>query len=59
MSQNQEPLAYSIAGACKASSLGKTKIYELIAEGRLETIRIGRRTLIPADSLRALVKGEA
>ena len=56
---NPEPLAYSVADACRVSTLGKTKIYALIAEGRLESRRIGNRTLIPAGSLRALIEGAA
>jgi len=31
--------------------IGKTKLYELIAEGELEAIRIGRRTLIMQSSI--------
>lgn len=52
-----EPLAYSIADACRVSSIGKTRIYSLIAEGRLEVRKIGKRTLIPAASLRRLIEG--
>ena len=54
-----EPLAYSIADACRVTSIGRTRLYILIAEGRLEVRKIGRRTLIPAASLRALVGGQA
>jgi len=36
--------------------IGKTKLYELIAEGELETIRIGRRTLIMQASIDALIQ---
>ena len=54
-----QPLAYSVADACKVSSIGKTRLYTLIAEGRLEARKIGKRTLIPAASLRALIDGEA
>ena len=54
-----QPLAYSIADACKVSSIGKTRLYALIKEGRLEARKIGKRTLIPAASLRALIDGEA
>ena len=54
-----EPLAYSVADACRVSTLGKTKIYALIAEGKLEARRIGTRTIIPAASLRALIEGNA
>lgn len=57
--QYPQPLAYSVAEACKVSSIGKTRLYALIAEGRLEARKIGKRTLIPAASLRALIEGEA
>lgn len=52
------PLAYSIKEACRVSSLGRTRVYQLIAAGRLETRKLGRRTLIPAASLRALLEGD-
>ena len=52
-------LAYSIKEACLASSLGKTTIYAHIAAGHLKAIRIGGRTVIPADSLHALINGES
>jgi excisionase family DNA binding protein len=54
-----EPLAYSIKEACQVSSLGRTRLYQLIGEGRLEARKIGKRTLIPAASLRALIEGRA
>lgn len=50
-----EPLAYDIAAACRVSTIGKTRIYELIKEGRLESRRIGRRRVVLADSLRRLL----
>jgi len=56
---NPEPLAYSVADACKVSSIGKTRLYALIAEGRLDARKIGKRTLIPAASLRRLIEGDA
>lgn len=54
-----EPLAYSIADAVRVTSIGRTRIYGLIAEGSLEARRIGGRTIIPAASLRRLIDGEA
>lgn len=54
-----ESIAVSVKGAAKALSLGRTSIYQLIREGRLETIKIGRRTLIKADSVRSLVEDKA
>lgn len=50
-----EPIATSINGAAKALSLGRTSIYALIKEGRLETVKVGRRTLVKTASVRALI----
>jgi len=50
-----QKLAYSIREACEASSLGRTTIYALIGAGKLQAIRIGGRTVIPAESLNALI----
>ncbi len=50
-----DPLAYSIPDACRVSTICKTGIYALIAAGKLEARKIGRRTVIPADSLKRLI----
>ena len=50
-----EPIAYSINDTAKALSLGRTSIYALIKEGRLETLKLGRRTLVRVESIRRLV----
>ena len=52
------PLAYSIKEASRATSLGRTRIFQLIAAGRLEAVKIGSRTLIPAHALRTLLEGD-
>ena len=49
-------LAYSIPEAAAAISIGRSKIYALIAEGRIETRKIGKRTVIPAASLATLLE---
>lgn len=50
-------LAYSIREACAASSLSRTTIYGHISSGRLRAVRVGGRTVIPAEALEALVSG--
>ena len=55
-SQAPEPLAYSIRDAVAVSSLSRPRIYQLIKEGKLESRKLGRRTVILADSLRDLIK---
>lgn len=53
-----KPLVYSIAETIKISKLGKTNIYDRIREGELKVTRIGRRTLVRADSLHKLLNLE-
>ena len=50
------PLAYQVAHFCKAIGLGKTKFYELVAAGKIKTIVIGGRRLIPAQEAQRLVR---
>lgn len=48
-------LAYSVKEACKATSWGRTTLYSHISSGRLRTVRIAGRRLIPAEALIALL----
>lgn len=50
-----ERLAYSINETARTLSLGRTSIYAMIADGRLEAFKLGRRTLVKAESIRRLV----
>jgi excisionase family DNA binding protein len=52
-----EKLTFTISEAVSSTGIGRTKLYALIKEGQLETRKLGKRTLIPAPSLRALVDG--
>ena len=54
-SNGAEPLAVRIADAVRMTGIGRSKLYELIASGDLDTIKVGRCTLVPMDSLRALL----
>jgi len=52
-----DPIVTSIAEAKKAlGGIGTTKIYDLINRGDLAVIKLGRRTLVKTDSIRALVE---
>jgi len=48
----------SIKDTAKALSLGRTSIYALIRQGRLETVKVGRRTLVKVASIRRLLGDE-
>lgn len=52
-----EKIAFTIAEAVTSTGIGRTKLYDLIKQGQLETRKLGSRTLIPAPSLRSLVDG--
>lgn len=49
------PELVSIKEASRLLGLGRSTIYVLINEGRLQTRRIGRRTLIPRTAIEALL----
>ena len=48
-------LAYTMTEALNAVPIGRTKLFELVATGKLRSITIGTRRLIPADALDALM----
>ena len=54
-----KPLTYSVNDAAQVSSLGRTRLYELINKGKLDRIKVGGRTLIKADSLHRLLEIDA
>ena len=57
--QPAHALSFTVAAASELSGLGKTSLYALMREGKLRRIKIGDRTLIGGDSLRALLGIEA
>lgn len=50
-----EPLTVRIATAVRITGLSRSRIYELIQSGDLETVKVGRATLVQFGSLKALV----
>lgn len=50
------PLAYTVDDAVLASGFSRSRIYYEIAAGRLRAVKAGKRTLVFADSLLALLK---
>lgn len=51
MTLDKPKLAYTVLEAARALGLGKTTIWERIAEGRITARTDGRRTLIDAEEL--------
>ncbi len=51
-----EPLAVRIKEACRLTGIGRSKLYELIAAGEIEIVKIGAITLVPISSLKGLLQ---
>lgn len=48
-------LALTVKETCDALSIGVTKCYELINEGKLDTVKIGRGTRVKVSSIHRLL----
>jgi excisionase family DNA binding protein len=48
-------LGYSFKEAAAATSLSRRTLEYMIAQGRLDAVKVGRRTVIKAKSLESLI----
>lgn len=44
---------YTVLEAAGELNIGRSLLYRLIASGQIETVHIGRKTLVPRESLEA------
>lgn len=52
-----EPILIPIwPDAAKLVGLGRTTMFELVAEGRIATVKVGRKRLVAPDELRAFAR---
>ncbi|MDP2874571.1 MAG: helix-turn-helix domain-containing protein [Holophaga sp.] len=49
------PLAYCVENTAKVLGIGRTFVFQLIKEGKLKAVKIGRRTLIPVVEAEAFL----
>lgn len=54
-----QPLTLTINDAARTLGIGRTHLYRLISEGKVETVSLGRRGLVKTASLRKLTGTEA
>ncbi|MBK6708510.1 MAG: helix-turn-helix domain-containing protein [Sphingomonadales bacterium] len=52
----QTPYLCSISDAATALGIGRTKTYEMLNSGELESIQIGTRRLVKLDSIKAFIE---
>lgn len=57
--QRIEPLTVRISTAVRITGLSRSRIYELIQSGDLDTVKVGRATLVQYASLKALTASRA
>jgi len=55
---NVEPLAYSVTDVMSRTGLCRATIYNLINSGRLKSVKVGTRRLVPVSALHELLKPE-
>lgn len=51
-------LAVSVKEAARIIGVGRTSLYSMIRDGRIETLKIGRRTVVKTSSLRRIIDQE-
>lgn len=54
----QEPVLLRIPEAAEVLAIGRSTVYELIADGRLETVHIGRSVRVTSSSIEAFIDAE-
>ncbi len=50
-----EKLAYSASEAAETLGVSERHVRDMVSEGQIRVVRLGRRLLIPADALRELL----
>ena len=55
-SLSPEPICVRVNDAARMIGVGRTKLYELIAAGEVETVKFGKSTRITTASLHDLIR---
>jgi excisionase family DNA binding protein len=51
-----EPICVKVNDAARMIGVGRTKLYELIAAGEVDVVKLGKSTRVTTASLRALIQ---
>jgi excisionase family DNA binding protein len=57
--QHQERRAYTVREFCAAFRVSHSHVYKLFETGRLRSVRVGGKRLIPVEAAQALMNGGA
>lgn len=53
---NPAPLCVRVNVAARMMGIGRTKLYELIGNGEVDAIKVGKATLVTTASLNAMIE---
>jgi excisionase family DNA binding protein len=51
----ERPLAYQVNAFCRSIGIGRSKFYDLIKEGKIRTVLVGGRRVVPATEAERLL----
>ncbi|PKP98247.1 MAG: excisionase [Alphaproteobacteria bacterium HGW-Alphaproteobacteria-13] len=54
--RSPDPICVRVNDAARMIGVGRTKLYELIAAGEIETVKLGKATRITTASLHDLIR---
>ena len=52
------PITCTVNDACKASGIGRTKLYEAIKNNELDIVKVGSRTLLKVEQLKSWLESK-
>jgi excisionase family DNA binding protein len=52
-----DQLLYTIGQCCRLAAIGRTKFYELVANGEIPVRKVGKKTLVAAADLKRWAEG--
>jgi excisionase family DNA binding protein len=52
-----EPEVVSVDEVCRRTNLGRSKVYQLIGDGTLPSLKVGKRRLVRLSTMRRVLEG--
>ena len=52
----ERPLAYSINESCRLLSISRRHFYDLLSEGKIQTVKIGARRVVSREEIERIAR---
>lgn len=59
MHPSDHPFAYGVKATCRGLGISRSLLYNMIRDGRVKSVKIAGRTLIPRSEIERLLRGVA